>query len=130
MDTEDARRWFADYFADFVALGRGDLDDVRRILDHYVVPLIVSTGEGTMFLTDEEQVLGVMRRQVDGLRADGFDRSDELLAETTLLNASCAVHRGRFARLRADGSEISVVEVTYLITDGPAGRRISALIVH
>jgi hypothetical protein len=130
MDTGDVRRWFAAYLADFVALGRGDLDDVRRILDHYGVPLIVSTGAGTRFLTDEEQVLAFARQQVEGMRAAGYDRSDELVAETTLLNASCAVHRGRFARLRADGSEISVVEVTYLITDGPAGRRISALIVH
>jgi hypothetical protein len=67
MDSGDARRWFAAYLADFVALCRGDLDD--------------------------------MRRQVEGVRAAGYDRSDELLAETTLLNASCAVHRGRFAAL-------------------------------
>jgi hypothetical protein len=130
MDTAEVQQWFAAYFADFVALGRGDLDDVRRILDHYGVPLTLSTAEGTRFLTDEEQVLAVMRQQIEGLRAAGFDRTDELAAETSMLNASCALHRGRFARYRADGSEIARIEVTYLITDGPAGRRISALIVH
>jgi hypothetical protein len=130
MDTAEARSWFAAYFAEFVALCRGDHDDVRRILDHYGVPMMVSTRAGTRFLTDEEQVLAVAHQQVDAMRAAGYDRSDEQLAETTLLNASCAVHRGRFARLRADGSEISVADVTYLITDGPAGCRISALIVH
>lgn len=126
----EVERWFAAYLADFVALGRGDIGDVRRILDHYGVPMIVSTDAGTRFLADEEQVLAVARQQVEGMRAEGYDRSDELAAETTVLNRSCAIHRGRIARLRADGSEISRVEISYLITDGPAGRRISALVVH
>jgi uncharacterized NTF2-like protein DUF6841 len=130
MDTAQAERWFATYFADFVALGRGDLADPRRILDYYDVPMLVSTDAGAFFLTDEEQVLATARRQVDGMRAEGYGRSDELAGETTILNRSCALHRGRFARLRADGSEIERVEVTYLITAGAAGTRISALIVH
>jgi hypothetical protein len=47
MDADEARRWFDSYLADFIALGRGDLDDVRRILDHYGVPMLVSTDAGT-----------------------------------------------------------------------------------
>lgn len=129
MDTTEAERWFAAYLADFVALGRGDIE-VSRILDHYGVPMIVSTDEGTQFLTDEEQVLAVMRRQLDGLRAEDYDRTEQLAGETTALNRSSALHRGRFARLRADGSEVARVDISYLITDGTAGRRISALIVH
>jgi hypothetical protein len=31
MDADEARRWFDSYLADFIALDRGDLDDVRRI---------------------------------------------------------------------------------------------------
>ena len=64
------------------------------------------------------------------MRAAGYDRSEVLAGETTVLNRTCAVHHGRFARLRADGSEISQVEATYVITDGAVGRRISALVVH
>jgi hypothetical protein len=130
MDADAARRWFDSYLADFIALGRGDLDDVRRILDHYGVPLLVSTDAGSAVLTDEDQVLAVARQQVDGMRSAGYDRSEELGGETTVLNQTCATHRGRFARLRADGSEISRLEATYVITDGAAGRRISAIIVH
>jgi hypothetical protein len=70
------------------------------------------------------------RQQVDGMRVAGYDRTEELDAETVVLNGSCAGHRARFARLRADGSEISRLEVTYLITDRSEGRRISALVVH
>ncbi len=71
-----------------------------------------------------------MGAQIDDMRAAGFDRSDELAAETTVLNGTCAIHSGRFARYRADGTEINRFDSTYLITDGPAGRRISALVIH
>jgi hypothetical protein len=64
------------------------------------------------------------------MRSAGYDRSDELSAEISIMNRSCAIRRGRFARLRADGAEISQLEATYLITEGPAGRRIAAIIVH
>lgn len=130
MDADEARRWFDSYLADFIALGRGDLDDVRRILDHYGVPLLLSTDAGSAVLTDEAQVLAIARQQMDGMRAEGYDRSEQVTGETTVLNRTCATHRGHFARLRADGSEISQLEATYVITDGAAGRRISAIIVH
>lgn len=130
MDTDEVRGWFRSYLADFVALGRGDLGDVRRILEHYGVPMLISTDAGTTVLTDEDQVLALARQQADGMRAAGYDRSEELAGETTVLNATCATHRGRFARVRADGSEISQVEATYVITDGAVGRRISAIVVH
>ncbi|GAB1514294.1 DUF6841 family protein [Actinophytocola sp. KF-1] len=130
MDVAEVDRWFAAYLADFVALGRGEIHDVRRILAHYGVPLILSTDAGCLFLTDEEQVLATARQQVDSMRSAGYDRSEELAAETTVLNRSCALHRGTFARLRADGTELSRFDATYLITDGPDGRRISAIVLH
>ena len=130
MDEADVERWFAAYLADFIALGRGDSDDVRRILAHYGVPMILSTDAGCMILTTEEQVLAAAKQQIDGMRSAGYDRSDELAAETAILNRSCAVRRGRFARLRADGTGISQLEATYLITEGAAGHHISAIIVH
>ena len=130
MDERGVEEWFGTYLRDFVALGRGDTDDLRRLLRHYGVPFLISTDAGTTALTDQAQVLAMARQQVDGMRLVGYDRTEELDAETVVLNASCARHRARFARLRADGSEISRLEVTYLITDRPEGRRISALVVH
>ena len=130
MDERGVREWFGAYLNDFVALGRGDTQDVRRLLVHYGVPFLISTDAGTTALTDEAQVLAMARQQVAGMRAAAYDRTEELNAETIVLNGSCAAHRAQFARLRADGSEISRLEVTYLITDRPEGRRISALVVH
>jgi hypothetical protein len=64
------------------------------------------------------------------MRSAAYDRSDELAADTTIVNRTCALHRGRFARLRADGTEIARLEATYLIAEVPAGRRISAIVIH
>jgi uncharacterized NTF2-like protein DUF6841 len=130
MDEWDARRWLGHYLADFAALGRGDRDDVRQLLAHYAVPLLVSTDAGTTILTDEPQVLAFAEQQLTGMRSTAYDRSEELSAETTVLNRSCVLHRGEFARLRADGSEITRLEVTYLVADAGAGPRISALVLH
>ena len=130
MDKVKVDRWFTSYLADFGAVGRGDTGEVRRLLQYYGVPLLIGTDAGCSAFVDEAQVLAFAQQQVDGMRSAGYDRSDELAADTTVLNASCALHRGRFSRRRADRSEIARIECTYLITDGPVGRRISTIVVH
>jgi hypothetical protein len=130
MDNAEIALWFAGYLDSFAALGRGEDDDVERILDYYAVPLMVSTDDECLVLTDAAQVKALAKQQFEGLRADGYDHSEVLDSDSTILNQSCVVHRGRFTRIRADGSEISRIESTYLIVDGPAGRRISVLVRH
>ena len=130
MDEHSLREWFGAYLADFVALGRGDTDDVRGMLVHYGLPAVVSTDAGSTVLIHEEELLGVVRRQIDGMRAAGYARSEQLSAATTVVNGTCALHRAAFARLDASGAEIGRIETTYLITDGQAGRRITGLLVH
>ena len=44
--------------------------------------------------------------------------------------ATAALYRGTFSLRRSDGNEINRLTATYLVTDGPAGRRISVLAVH
>jgi hypothetical protein len=130
MDNAEVAGWFAGYLESFSALGRGEVDDVGRILAHYGVPLAVSTDDECLILTDEAQIKAVAKQQFDSLQADGYDHSEVLGADSTVLNESCVVHHGRFARIRADGSEISRFESTYVILDGPVGPRISVLIRH
>jgi hypothetical protein len=130
MDERTVARWFRGYLADFVALGRDDEDDVRRLLAHYGVPLLISTDSGSVSLSDEDQVLAAARQQIAGMRAAGYDRSEVLSSATTVVNRTCVLHRAAFTRLRADGTEIARVDTTYLITDGPTGPRIAALLGH
>jgi hypothetical protein len=68
-------------------------------------------------------------QQVGRLPAADYDRTDTLNSETTMLNATTALHRAHFSWLRADGSEIARMRLAYVITHGVTGRRISGLVV-
>ena len=105
MLTADVQRWFDSYLADYAALARGELDDPRRVLAHYGVPLLLSTDASCVALVDEAQVAAAVQRQIDDLRAAGYDRSEQLAADTVVLNCSCATHRVLLssARCRVDG---------------------------
>jgi hypothetical protein len=130
VDSGDVSRWFAEEYLDaFAACGRGEREP-DSLLAYYGVPLLLATDDGFFALTGDDQVVAAARQQVDGMRAAGYDRSEILDSEVTVLNATSALYRGSFSRRRSDGSEIGRVTVTYLVTDGPSGRRISVLAAH
>lgn len=129
MDSGDVRRWFDEYLGAFAACGRGEKDTIT-LLDYYGVPLLLSTEDGFFALTTEDQVVAMLRHQVDGLLAAGYDHTEILDAHVTVWTSTSAVYRGTFSRQRADGAEIGRVTTSYLVTDGAAGRRTSVLAVH
>lgn len=83
-----------------------------------------------MIQMSADEVVGVMRRQVQEMRSAGYHSTALLHDEVTVLNAASALYRGTFSRRRADGSEINAITATYFVTDSTAGRRISAFAVH
>ena len=129
VDTSDVSQWFGEYLDVFAACGRGQRD-AASLLAYYGVPLLLTTDDGSFGLTSDDQVVAVARQQVDGMRAADYDHTEVLDFEVTVLNATSALYRGSFSRQRSDGREISRLAATYLVTDGPVGRRISALAVH
>jgi NTF2-like protein (DUF6841) len=129
VNGNDVRRWFGDYLDAFAACGRGE-GSATSLLAYYGVPLLLATDDGFVALTNEDQVVAAANQQIDGMRAANYDHSDVLHSDVTLLNATSAIYRGEFSRVRGDGAEISRLTVSYLVTDGPVGHRISALAVH
>jgi hypothetical protein len=129
MDTDGLSKWFADYLDTFAACARGDRE-IASLLHYYGVPFIITSDEGVVALTADDQVAGVMQGQLDSLRATGYHHSDELHSEMTVLNSATALYRGTFSRRDRDDGEIAKVTVTYLVTDGPSGLRISLLAAH
>jgi hypothetical protein len=129
VDSRDVSRWLGEYLDAFAACGRGE-KDTASLLAYYGVPLLITTDGGYFALTSDDQVVAAVQPQVDGMRAAGYHRSEVLGSEITVLNATSALYRGMYAYRRSDGSQISRVTVTYLVTDGAAGRRISVLAVH
>ena len=129
VETHDVSGWFRGYLDAFAACGRGERA-AASLLAYYAIPLLLATDDGFIALTSEDQVVAAAQQQIDGMRAADYDHSDVLGSEVTVLNATSALYRGAFSRRRADGAEISRLEVTYLVTDGSIGRRISALALH
>ena len=129
MDSNDVRQWFAEYLDVFAACGRGERE-TASLLGYYGVPLLLTTDGGFFAAVSDDQVVAAVQQQVDGMLAAAYARSEILDSEITVLNATSALYRGTFSRQRSDGSEINRLTVTYLVTDGAAGRRISVLAVH
>jgi hypothetical protein len=129
MDNSDVSRWFDEYLDAFAACGRGERD-TASLLAYYGVPLLLTTDDGCFALTSDDQVVAAAKQQVDGMRAADYDHSEVLDSKVTILNATSALYRGTFSRQRRDGGEISQLTATYLVTDGPVGRRIAVLAVH
>ena len=129
VDNSDLSRWFGEYLDAFAACGRGE-SDTASLLVYYGVPLLLTTDDGLLALTSGDQVVAAVQQQVDGMRAAGYDHSEVLDVEVTVLNSRSALYRGSFSRRRRGGGEISRLTATYLVTDGSIGRRISALAVH
>jgi hypothetical protein len=129
VDSDDVSQWFAEYLSVFVACARGE-SDAASLLAYYGVPLLLTTDDESVTLASGDQVVAAMRQQIDGMRAVGYGRTEVLRSQVTVLNAMSALYYGTFSWRRSDGSEIRRVTLTYLVTDGPAGRRISALMVH
>jgi hypothetical protein len=129
VSASDVSEWFREYLAAFAACGRGE-HDAASLLAYYGVPLLLTT-EGRFFaLTSEDQVVAGVQPQLDGMRAAGYFGSEVLSFEVTTVNAMSALCQGTFSYRDSDGREIRQVTVTYLVTEGTAGRRISALLVH
>lgn len=129
VDSDDVSRWFDEYVDAFAACGRGERE-TGSLLAYYGVPLLVTTGDGFFALTTDDQVVGVLQQQVDGMRAAAYARTEVVNSDVNVLNATSALYRGTFSRQRSDGSEINRLTATYLVTDGAAGRRISLLAVQ
>ena len=127
MDEVGIRARFDQYLTALAARGRGESDDLHALLEYYGVPLVVGTDAAARALTTREDVIGFARQQVDGMRATDYDHTETIESEVTVLNLTSVLYRAEFARQRANGREIGRLGVTYLITDGSEGLRISAV---
>ena len=129
MDERDVRAWFDEYLTAFAAAGRGELPP-KDVVGFYAAPLLLTTEDVVARLVSSDEVAAWLQTQVDGMRAAGYDRSETLSSEVRVLNSTTALHRAEFSRRRADGGEINAFAVTYVITRGADGLRISALVLH
>ena len=129
LDTAAVSRFIEGYFGAFAACARGE-GDMALLLGHFGVPMVVTSDEGVVTLMTDDEAAAVMQSQVDGLRAFGYDHTQVLQSEVTVLNGASALYRATLSRRRADRGEIDCPTVTYLVIDDVAGPRIALLAAH
>lgn len=129
VDSGTVGRWFDEYLEVFAAAVRGERP-IAALLDCYAVPLTLTTDEGAISLSTDDQLAAVIQGQVDGLRAQNYHHTTLSHAEVTVLNASSALYRGAFVRYDIDGAELGRVAVTYLLVEGPDAAQIAVLASH
>ena len=100
------------------------------LLSHYGVPLILTSDDGVITVMTDDEAAAVMQSLVDGLRANGYDHTDVMHSEVSVLNAVSALYRCTLSRRNRDGGEIDCPTITYLVTDDVAGLRIVLLATH
>jgi hypothetical protein len=129
MNETEVRRWFGEYLDVFAAAGRGERES-RDLLAYYGAPLLMSSDNAFIALLTDSELLAAVDQQLADVRAAGYDHSEVLAFDVTVLNAASALLQGEFSRRRADESEIGRLTVTYLVTNTPVGRRIAAMALH
>src|SRR5215475_9288229 len=122
FDTAAVSRFIEGYFDAFATCARGE-GDLASLLRHFGVPMVVTSDEGVVTLMTDDEAAAVMQSQVDGLRALGYDHTQVLQSEVTVLNGASALYRASLSRRNADGGEIDCPTITYLVTDDVAGPR-------
>jgi hypothetical protein len=120
VDTGGLSQWFDQHLAPFAAYARGDRE-IAALLRHYGVPVILTSDDGVIGLTSDDQIAAVIQGQLDGLRATGYHHTEVLNSTVTVLNSTSAHYRGTLSRRDGHGAELACPTVTYLVTDGPVG---------
>jgi hypothetical protein len=127
--TSDWNQWFGEYLDALTTCAQEDGDDLA-LMEYYGVPLLIVGDEGFAPLTSMDDVTALIRGQVNWLRAAQYHHTAVLCAEVAVLNSSSALYRGTFSQRRADGTELTRVTMTYQLTKGRVGVRISMIAVH
>lgn len=112
----------------FVELARAQHDDYDVLLNHYADPTLIATAE-VCISTPAEQVVRMMRGQIEALRAAGYERTTADRLEIRTLNANAALIDAHWSRQTSDGATPVRICAYYTAVRLPVGWRIGSIIV-
>lgn len=122
-------QWFERYLDTFAACARAERD-LSALLRYYAVPMIITTDDGVIAVTTDQQAAAVIESQVNGLQSAGYHHSEVLAAEATVLNTTSGLYRAALSRRDHRDSEIDCPTISYLVTEASVGPQISVLALH
>lgn len=129
MDAKTVSGFLNEYLEAFAACVIGE-QEIATLLGFYGVPLIITSDDGVIALTTDNEVTTVIQGQVDGLRALRYRGTRVLQSEVIGLNATSALYRASLSRYDDMGDEIDSPTITYVVTATDDELRISMLAAH
>lgn len=114
----------ADYYRDFSTL------DVHAILPYFHEPSLLVGPQGVIPIPDHAALAAVFGPVMEGLRAQGYGRSELEPSYVKLLSPSAALIGGVAARYKADGQQLERVGVTYLLHRTVSGWKFATVVLH
>ena len=129
MDAKTVSRFLGEYVDAFAACVLGE-QEIANLLAFYGVPLIITSDDGVIALTTDNEVATVIQGQVDGLRALRYRGTRVLQAEVIELNATSAIYRASLSRYDDKSDEIDSPTITYVVTSTDDDLAISMLAAH
>lgn len=124
MADEAVSQVLADYYRDFSTL------DVHAILPYFHEPSLLVGPQGVIPIPDHAALAAVFGPVMEGLRAQGYGRSELEPSYVKLLSPSAALIGGVAARYKADGQQLERVGVTYLLHKTVSGWKFATVVLH
>ena len=124
MANESVNEIIADYYRDFSTL------NVQAILPYFNEPSLLVGPRGVIPIPNHAALVAVFGPVMEGLRAQGYGRSEFELGYAKSLSSSAALIGGVAARYNADGQLLERVGVTYLLHKTESGWKFATVILH
>lgn len=129
VDAKTVGRFLNEYLEAFAGCVLGE-QEITKLLAFYGVPLMITSDDGVIALTTDNEVATVIQGQVDGLRALRYRGPRVLQSEVIGLNATSAIYRASLSRYDDKSDEIDSPTITYVVTSTDDDLRISMLAAH
>jgi hypothetical protein len=124
MALEPLKQVIADYYRDFSTL------NVQAILPYFHEPAMLVGPQGVISIPDRTAVAAVFGRVMEGLRAQGYGRSEFELGDVKVLSSSAAIVSGVAVRYKTDCQQLERVGITYVLHNTENGWKFVTVILH
>jgi len=124
MALEPLKQVIADYYRDFSTL------NVQAILPYFHEPAMLVGPQGVISTPDRAAVAAVFGRVMEGLRAQGYGRSEFELGDVKVLSSSAAIVPGVAVRYKTDGQQLERMGITYVLHNTEKGWKFVTVILH
>ena len=121
---QGAGQLLIDYARDFSNL------NLESVVSHFHLPCTFIVPQEVLAFASASEVEGFWRPRLDGLKKQGFGRTEVVERKIDVLNDNTAIIGFKTARYAEDGSELAGRHTTFVVRNTEDGWKIVTLIHH